>query len=75
MLPDFHHKTANKLIRENDLIAHEDLNVGGMGRGNLARSIHDVGWSQFFSLLALKAVDAGRQVVRVDPRFTFRAQG
>jgi len=72
---DFHHKTANKLIRENDLIAHEDLNVGGMGRGNLARSIHDVGWSQFFSLLALKAVDAGRQVVRVDPRFTSQAQG
>ncbi|WP_339094667.1 RNA-guided endonuclease InsQ/TnpB family protein [Deinococcus sp. VB343] len=70
---DFHHKTANKLIRENDLIAHEDLNVGGMGRGNLARSIHDVGWSQFFSLLALKAVDAGRQVVRVDPRFTSQA--
>lgn len=70
---DFHHKTATKLIRENDLIAHEDLNVSGMGRSNLARSIHDVGWSQFFSLLALKAVDAGRQVVRVDPRFTSQA--
>ena len=27
---DFHHKTAVKLVRENDLIAHEDLNVGGM---------------------------------------------
>ena len=67
---DFHHKTATKLIRENDLVAHEDLNVSGMGRGNLARSIHDVGWGQFFSLLAIKAVSAGRQVIRVDPKYT-----
>jgi putative transposase len=67
---DFHHKTAIKLVRENDLIAHEDLNVGGMGRGNLARDIHDVGWSQFFSLLSQKAECAARTVVRVDPRYT-----
>ncbi|WP_235514339.1 transposase [Deinococcus sp. Leaf326] len=67
---DFHHKTALKLVRENDLIAHEDLNVGGMGRGNLARSIHDVGWSQFFSLLSQKAEWSARKVVRVDPRHT-----
>jgi len=67
---DFHHKTAVKLIRENDLIAHEDLNVGGMGKGNLARSIHDVGWSQFFALLSQKAACAARRVVAVDPRYT-----
>lgn len=67
---DFHHKTALKLVRENDLIAHEDLNVGGMGRGNLARSIHDVGWGQFFALLSQKAEWAARKVVRVDPRHT-----
>ncbi|GAA3999570.1 RNA-guided endonuclease TnpB family protein [Deinococcus rubellus] len=67
---DFHHRTAVKLIRENDLIAHEDLNVGGMGKGNLARSIHDVGWSQFFALLSQKAACAARRVVSVDPRYT-----
>lgn len=70
---DFHHKTANKFIRENDLIAHEDLNVGGMGRGNLARCIHDVGWSQFFQMLSVKAECAGRKVIRVDPRYTSQA--
>lgn len=70
---DFHHKTANKLIRENDLIAHEDLNVSGMQRGNLARSIHDVGWSQFFQMLSVKAECAGRKVIRVDPRHTSQA--
>ena len=67
---DFHHKTAVKLVRENDLIAHEDLNVGGLGRGNLARSIHDVGWSQFFQVLAFKAECTGKRVVAVDPRYT-----
>lgn len=67
---DFHHKTATKLIRENDLVAHEDLNVSGMGKGGLARSIHDVGWSQFFSLLSQKAASAARTVIRVDPRYT-----
>ncbi|MBB6018719.1 RNA-guided endonuclease InsQ/TnpB family protein [Deinococcus radiopugnans] len=70
---DFHHKTAIKLIRENDLIAHEDLNVGGLGRGTLARSIHDVGWGQFFSLLSQKAAWAARKVVAVDPRYTSQA--
>ena len=70
---DFHHKEARKLVNENDLIAHENLNVGGMGRGNLARSIHDVGWSQFFQILAFKAECAGKRVVAVDPRYTSQA--
>lgn len=70
---DFHHKTAAKLIRENDLVAHEDLNVSGMGKGNLARNIYDVGWGQFFSLLSLKAASAGRTVIAVDPRYTSQA--
>ncbi|UQN10338.1 transposase [Deinococcus sp. QL22] len=70
---DFHHRTAVKLVRENDLIAHEGLNVEGMGRGNLARSIHDVGWSQFFSLLSQKAECAARKVIAVDPRYTSQA--
>lgn len=71
---DFHHKVALKLVREHDLIAHEALNVGGnvggMGRGNLARSIHDVGWAQFFGILAFKAECAGKRVQAVDPRYT-----
>ena len=70
---DFHHKTATKLIRENDLVAHEDLNVSRMGKGNLARSIQDVGWSQFFSLLSQKAASAARTVIAVDPRYTSQA--
>lgn len=67
---DFHHKAARKLVNSHDLIAHENLNVAGMVRGNLSRSISDAGWSSFIGILALKAADAGRRVVAVDPRYT-----
>ena len=67
---DFHHKATRSLVEQHDLIAHEALNVAGMGRGNFARSIHDVGWGQFLNLLSLKAADAGRRLVAVDPRYT-----
>lgn len=70
---DFHHKTASRLTRAHDLIAHEALNVDGMMRGNLARSIHDVGWGQFFALLSQKAACAARRVIAVDPRYTSQA--
>ncbi|WP_261663936.1 RNA-guided endonuclease InsQ/TnpB family protein [Deinococcus sp. Marseille-Q6407] len=67
---DFHHKTARRLVNEHDVIAHEDLKVSNMVKSNLARSISDVGWSQFFDILALKAEEAARRVIRVDPRYT-----
>lgn len=67
---DFHHKEARKLIAANDIICHEDLNVGGMGRSNLAYQIHDVGWGQFFNILSNKAEEAGRTVIRVNPAYT-----
>lgn len=67
---DFHHKTARRLVYEHDLIAHEDLQVSNMVRSNLARSISDAGWAQFFSILSLKASSAARRVIAVDPRYT-----
>lgn len=67
---DFHHKVARQLVQGHDLIAHEDLRVSNMVRSNLARSISDAGWTQFFGILAFKAESAGRRVVRVDPKYT-----
>lgn len=67
---DFHHKAARKLVNEHDVIAHEDLKVGNMVQSNLARSINDAGWSQFFALLAMKAESAARRVVPVSPHHT-----
>jgi len=67
---DFHHKLAFRLVATFGLIAIEDLNVKGLVGGLLAKSVHDVGWSAFFGMLAYKAEGAGRELVRVDPRGT-----
>lgn len=67
---DFHHKTARVLVRKYDRIAVEDLNVRGLARGMLAKSVADVGWGTFLSILSSKAEGAGAHVVKVDPRGT-----
>lgn len=67
---DFHHKLSRRLVNENGLIAVEDLNVKGLARTRLAKSVHDAGWSSFVSKLCAKAEEAARVVVKVDPRGT-----
>jgi putative transposase len=67
---DFHHQVSRTLINQYDLIACEKLNIKGLTRGMLAKSICDVGWGSFLSILSYKAVEAGREIVRVDPRGT-----
>jgi putative transposase len=68
---DFHHKTALNLLRQYDTIYLEDLQVANMVRNrHLAKSISDAGWAQFRTILAAKAVCAGRRVVAVPPAYT-----
>lgn len=67
---DFHHKESRKLVNEFGFIAVEDLNVKGMVRGHFGKSINDAGWSAFINMLAYKAEDAGRVMVKVNPRGT-----
>jgi len=68
---DFHHKTALVLVRQYDTIYHEDLRTAYLLRNHyLAKSISDTGWSAFLSLLAFKAVCAGKRVVAVPPADT-----
>jgi putative transposase len=68
---DFHHKTALTLVRANDVIYHEGLQVRNMVRNHhLAKSISDAGWAMFLSILSFKAACAGRSVVAVNPAFT-----
>ncbi len=67
---DFHFKAALDLVRRYDLIAIEDLNIRGLARMRLAKSVHDAGWGQFAAILTSKAEEAGRQVIAVDPRGT-----
>ena len=68
---DFHHKTALALVRENDTIYHEDLQMANMLKNHhLAKSIQDAGWAAFLSILTYKAACAGRKVVAVNPAYT-----
>lgn len=63
---DFLHKLSTRIIRENQAVALEDLNVQGMQKNrSLARSISDVGWSEFVRQLEYKAVWNGKTVIRI----------
>jgi putative transposase len=68
---DFHHKTALALVRTNDVIYHEGLQVRNMVKSHhLAKSISDAGWAAFLTILSYKAACAGRSVIAVNPAFT-----
>jgi putative transposase len=83
---DHLHQLSRRLVNDYDLIAVEALKVKNMCRSakgtqeapgthvaakaGLNRSILDAGWGTLVSMLAYKAEDAGRQLVRVDPRYT-----
>ena len=40
---DFHHKLSREIVNHYGLIAVENLNVAGLARGMLSRSVHDAG--------------------------------
>ncbi|MDT7785847.1 MAG: putative transposase [Pseudonocardiales bacterium] len=67
---DFLHKLSTRLVRENQTIVIENLNVSGMLRnGRLARAISDASWAQLRSMLEYKARWYGREVIVVDRWF------
>jgi putative transposase len=63
---DFLHKLSTRVIRDNDVVAIEDLNVSGMvSNRHLARAISCTGWAEFRSMLEYKAQRHGRMVIAV----------
>ena len=67
---DYLHKCSISLIRRYDTICIEDLNVKSMTRNHhLAKSISDVSWGKFISMLTYKAEWNGKKIVKVDRFF------
>lgn len=63
---DFLHKESFKLVSENQTICIEDLNVKGMLKNHcLAKSISDVGWSMFTTMLEYKCEWYGVNLLRI----------
>jgi putative transposase len=59
---DHHHKLALRIVRENQTVAVEGLNVKGLARTRLGKSIHDAGWATLVTLLKEKAAQYGREI-------------
>ncbi|MEV4526697.1 transposase [Streptosporangium sp. NPDC049304] len=82
------HKAALALVRDYDVIVHEDLRIANLTRSasgtleapgsnvaaksGLNRSILDAGWGVFLTILSHKAESAGRKLIAVNPANTSR---
>ena len=62
---DHAHKTALRLVRDNQAVYAEDLCVSGLARTRLAKSVADVGWSQLLRCIQEKAARYGRTFAKV----------
>lgn len=64
---DHLHKLSTRLVRENQVIAIEDLSVRNMVKNHsLARAISAASWAQFRTMLEYKADWYGREIIAID---------
>ena len=62
---DHAHKTALRLVRDNQAVYAEDLAVSGLMRTRLAKSVSDAGWSQLLRCIEEKAARYVRTFAKV----------
>lgn len=66
----FLHTLSKRLVAEYDGIVLEDLNIKGLARGMLAKSVNNAAWGTFVQQLTYKAESAGKVVEFVNPAYT-----
>ncbi len=67
---DFLHKLTTQLVRENQVIAVEDLAVQNMVKNHkLSRAISDCGWGELVRQLEYKAAWYGRKLIKIERWF------
>jgi putative transposase len=67
---EFHYQVAHWLCSLYDLIAFEDLNIKGLARTRLAKSILDAAWGAFLKILQAVAVKRGKWAMAGNARGT-----
>ena len=65
---EFHYHVAHWLCKTYDLISFENLNIRGLARTKLAKSILDCAWDAFLQILQAVAVKRGKRTVAVSAR-------
>ena len=63
---NFLHKVSTRIVRENQTVCVENLNIAGMMKNhNLAQAIADVSWSKFLLMLEYKCAWAGKNFIKI----------
>jgi putative transposase len=63
---DFLHKTSHSIVKQNNTICVETLNVIGMMKNrNLSSAIGDVSWASFINMLKYKAEWYGKNLIEI----------
>jgi putative transposase len=66
---DYYHKISYNIVKHCKFIAMETLNIRGMLKGNLSRSIHEIGWGKLIEMIKYKAQWYGREFIQIDTWF------
>ena len=64
----FFYETWYKLFSKYDAVGHEKLNIKGLSRSNMAKSILDAAWGTFLEIGACIAEKTGKLTIPVNPR-------
>lgn len=68
---DYLHCKTKELVKNHDTVVSEDLKVKNMLKNHcLAKSISDVSWGTFFTMLDIETTQRGRKYIKVPPQYT-----